>query len=139
MLSLTGEMMIHCDRLKDHVITSLSSCSSHLHTPLSPASPFGSHDYLSGRSPGERNKLMELLSQVENSKCCCVPVTMSHRTITADRDQLILKTTDTHISSLNDSAHKFAFDIIFIQLKTKLEEVPTMEVSYCDIGHRFCI
>jgi len=65
--SPAGEMMIHCDRLKDHMITSLGSCSTHLHTPLSPASPFGSHDYLSGRPPGEKNKLMELLSQVENS------------------------------------------------------------------------
>jgi len=118
------------------MITSLGSCSTRLHTPLSPASPFGSHDYLSGRSPGERNKLMELLSQVENSKCS-VPATQCHTITTGGRDRLILKTTDTHISSLNDSAHKFAFDIIFIQLKTKLEEVPTMDVSYCVVhkGH----
>ena len=56
---------------------------------------------------------------------------MSYYIIAGGSDQVILKTTDTHISSLNDSAHKFAFDIIFIQLKTKLEEVPTMDVSYC--------
>ena len=41
----------------------------------------------------------------------------------------MLRTTDRHIHSLNDSAHKFAFDIIFIGLKNKLDEVPTMEVS----------
>ena len=44
-------------------------------------------------------------------------------------EQLVLKTTDGHIHALNDNAHKFAFDIIFIGLKTKLDEVPTMEVS----------
>ena len=73
---ITGEMMIHCDRLRNHVISSLGGCSTHLHTPLSPANPFGSYDYLSMRSPAERNKLMELLSQVENSKCYQV-----HRTV----------------------------------------------------------
>ena len=41
----------------------------------------------------------------------------------------MLRTTDRHIHSLNDNAHKFAFDIIFIGLKNKLDEVPTMEVS----------
>ena len=47
----------------------------------------------------------------------------------------MLKTTDTHIHSLNDSAHKFAFDIIFIGLKTKLDEVPTMDVSTINGTH----
>ena len=41
----------------------------------------------------------------------------------------MLKTTDKLIHSLNDDAHKFAFDIIFVGLKTKLDQVPTMEVS----------
>jgi len=49
--------------------------------------------------------------------------------ITANEDQLVLKVTDKHIHSLNDNAHKFAFDIIFIGLKNKLDEVPTMDVS----------
>ena len=60
---------------------------------------------------------------------------LSYFTATADGDQRVLKTTDTHIHSLNDSAHKFAFDIIFIGLKTKLDEVPTMDVSTINSTH----
>ena len=63
-----GEMMIHCNRLKDHVISSINSCSTQLHTPLSSNAPFGSYDYLATNSPNERTKLMELLSQAESSK-----------------------------------------------------------------------
>lgn len=48
---------------------------------------------------------------------------------TANEEQLVLKGTDRHIHTLNNDAHKFAFDIIFIGLKTKLDEVPTMDVS----------
>ena len=63
-----GEMMVHCSTLRDHVITSLISCTTQLHTPLSPNNPFGSYDYLSNTSPNEQTKLMELLSQAENRK-----------------------------------------------------------------------
>ena len=62
-------MMIHCNRLKDHVISSINSCSTQLHTPLSSNTPFGSYDYLAINSPpSEKTKLMELLSQAEHSK-----------------------------------------------------------------------
>ena len=63
-----GEMMIHCNRLKDHVISSINGCSTQLHTPLSSNTPFGSYNYLAINSPSEKTKLMELLSQVEHSK-----------------------------------------------------------------------
>ena len=49
--------------------------------------------------------------------------------IAATEEQFVLKTTDKLIYSLNDDAHKFAFDIIFVGLKSKLDQVPTMEAS----------
>ena len=63
-----GEMMVHCSRLRDHVISNINSCATQLHTPLTANTPFGSYDYLSNNSPSERTKLMELLTQAENSK-----------------------------------------------------------------------
>ena len=60
--------MVHCSRLRDHVISNINSCTAQLHTLLTPDTPFGSYDYLSNNSPSERTKLMELLSQAENSK-----------------------------------------------------------------------
>ena len=60
--------MVHCSRLRDHVISSINSCTTQLHTPLTTNTPFGSYDYLSNNSPSERIKLIELLSQAENSK-----------------------------------------------------------------------
>lgn len=59
-------MMVYSSRLRDHVISSVTSCSTQLHAPLTPNTPFGLYDYLANNSPGERTKLMELLSQVEN-------------------------------------------------------------------------
>ena len=42
----------------------------------------------------------------------------------------VLSSTHEQINRLNEHAHKFAFDVVFVHLKRKLDDIPRLPVRF---------
>lgn len=110
LIACCGEMVLNLSKLSSTLCQSVSSRAPVLRTPASRDIPFGPYNYLAKRDPQQLQSLYNMMASVEK-----------------DVETDLLPGARREVQELNQTAHQFAFDIIFTGLLRKLNQIPVMK------------
>jgi hypothetical protein len=122
LIACCGEMVLNSSKLSSTLCQSVSSRAPVLRTPASRDIPFGPYNYLAKRDPQQLQSLYNMMASVEK-----------------DVETDLLPGVRREVQELNQTAHQFAFDIIFTGLLRKLNQIPVMKVPVWTVCVYVCV